>query len=388
MRITQISIVRGWHFHVARQLEKRGLLERIWTGYPKFKLKDENGVPQEKIMTYPWFQTLYMATRGRWGIDRLEGLNLEWTWIANKTLDKHVAKKLREEEDVLLGMSGCSLESGKRIKQLGGKYICDRGCSHIRYQTDILTEEYKKWGFRFWETDERSVLRDEAEYEVADRIAVPSEFARQSFIDLGVPESKLIKLPYGTNLSRFSKVGDPDPNKFVVLWVGGVSIRKGFMYALEAFKKIKHPNKEFIVIGVLSEEIEVLMRNEDLSKVKLLGKVQNTLLPKYYSEANVFILPSIEDGFGLVMGEALACGCPVIGSMNTGARDLYEHGKEGFIIPIRDSKALADAMQNLIDDPTLRERMSSAAIERVKTVKGWDYYGDQLVMQVEKLVNS
>ena len=215
-----------------------------------------------------------------------------------------------------------------------------------------------------------------------------SEFARQTFIDLGVPESKLIKNPFGTDLSRFKKVGDPDPKKFVVLWVGAISLRKGFMYALEAFNALDHPRKEFIVIGSQTNEIETLIRDKRLDGVKFLGRVPNVELPKYYSEANVFILPSVEDGFGLVMGEALACGCPVIASMNTGARDLYEHGKEGFIIPIRDSKALADAMQNLIDDPGLRARMSASAIEKVKSVKGWDFYGDRLAEEMQKLVGK
>ena len=77
----------------------------------------------------------------------------------------------------------------------------------------------------------------------------------------------------------------------------------------------------------------------------------------------------------MVMGEALACGCPVIATSHTGAADLFQDGREGFIVPIRSPQTIADRLQNLADDPQLRDQMSSAALNRVKVLSGWDTYG-------------
>jgi glycosyltransferase involved in cell wall biosynthesis len=93
------------------------------------------------------------------------------------------------------------------------------------------------------------------------------------------------------------------------------------------------------------------------------------------SRSHVLVLPSVEEGLALVQGEAMACGCPVIATTATGCEDLFSDGVEGFIVPDRDTAALADRMQQLADDPALRESMSAAALERVKSLGGWDTFG-------------
>jgi glycosyltransferase involved in cell wall biosynthesis len=88
------------------------------------------------------------------------------------------------------------------------------------------------------------------------------------------------------------------------------------------------------------------------------------------------VLPSIEEGLALVQGQALACGCPVLATTNTGSEDLFTDGIEGFIVPIRDVDALAGRLQLLAGDPALQRRMSEAALARVKHLGGWRQYGD------------
>lgn len=75
--VTQISIGRFHHFHLARQLERAGLLREIWTGYPRFKLKSEQAVPADRIRTFPWLQAPYMA-RGRFGMCFPARVDREW----------------------------------------------------------------------------------------------------------------------------------------------------------------------------------------------------------------------------------------------------------------------------------------------------------------------
>lgn len=383
MRITQITPGRFHHFHLAKQLEKHDRLDTIWTAYPKFKLRNENGIPPRKLKSFPWIHAPYMK-RDLIGLDRVYWLNRQWEWMDRNLLDKYVASTIKTATTVV-ALSGSGLHAGKKAKASGGFYVCDRGSTHIRFQDTILKEEYKKWKIPYNGIDGRIVEKEEAEYALADRITVPSSFVEKSFHQYGIRSSKLARISYGVNLERFRKSADPCPGKFRLLWVGNVSIRKGFMYAFDAFMNFQHPAKEFFVIGSVSHEVKKLIAGHDLSDVHFAGHVSNHLLPGYYSSANAFVLPSIEEGLAMVQGEALSCGCPVIATPNTGAEDLFTDGKHGFIISAGSSSAVLEKLQQLADDPLLREKMSEAAIERVTQLKGWDSYGNAFVSMLNEL---
>ena len=386
MKVTQISIGRFHHFHLARQFEKHNLLEHIWTGYPKFKLKDEQGIPAEKIKTFPWVQAPYML-RGKFGLDKWAWLNREWAHLAHETLDKHVAGTLKEA-GIILALSGGGLHSGRAMQALGGKFICDRGSAHIATQNSLLTEEYKRWGYTYAGIDPRVIDKEQHEYEQADIITVPSEFARRSFLEQGIADAKIKVIPYGARLERFSKVAEPDAETFRVLWVGNIHFQKGFLDALQAFIDLKHPKKEFIVIGHLTKEIAELLPTFNLNQVVFKGTVPNIELPYWFSSSHVFVLSSIQDGFGIVLGEAMACGCPVIASDNTGARNILTDGIEGFIVPIRSPKNITEKMQHLADDHALQQKMSIAALQKVTSLGGWDSYGNNMAMEIKKWIKA
>jgi glycosyltransferase involved in cell wall biosynthesis len=376
MNVIQISIGRFHHFHLARELEKHGLLEAIYTGYPRFKLVDEQGIPKHKIHTYPWLHTPYMA-RGRVGLNRFSWLDREWSWWANATLDRYVASKLKEPA-ILIALSGSGLHAGRKVQQLGGTHICDRGSTHIRVQEKLLSEEYKRYDACWRGIDPRFIAKEEAEYEHADRISIPSQFCYDSFVAQGIPTSKLLKIPYGARLERFYPEHAPSTteNAFRILFVGAAGPRKGFIDLLSAFEQLRHPRKQLLLIGSLAPEAEALLARVDQSRITVLGNVPNAQLRWHYSQASVFVLPSIEEGLAMVIGEAMACGCPVIASTNTGASELITDGLEGFIVPIRSPEVIADRLQHLADQPELRERMGHAALERVQQLGGWDAYGD------------
>lgn len=383
MPVTQISIGRFHHFHLARQLERFGQLANIYTGYPRFKLKDEPGISQTKIQSFPWIQTPYMA-RGRFKLDRWGWLNREWAWQAHQTLDKYVASVLKTPT-TLVALSGSGLYAGKRMQELGGKFICDRGSSHIRYQDALLREEYSRWGLPYKGIDPRMIQKEEAEYESSDYITVPSEFVRRSFITQGVPESKLRKISYGAGLERFYRIEQPSSKIFRILFVGAFSLRKGALDLLQAYKDFKHPRKHLTIIGSISPEIRPFLKQYDFDRVEYLGTIPNVRLAAYYSRANVFILPSIEEGLAMVLGEAMACGCPIIASSNTGASDLFQHECEGFIIPIRQPDEIVSALEKLASNPELCAQMSAAALERVKNIGGWNNYGEKWINLLNKI---
>jgi alpha-maltose-1-phosphate synthase len=386
MRVA-LSVPGKFHtFDLARELHARGSLAGVLSGYPRFKLKNES-LPENLIHTFPWLVAPYMAYPFKHALPSswLRG----YQHLLSTSFAQWVSRTL-PACDVFVGLSGTSMLAGQRQRQQGGRYVCDRGSAHIRTQEALLREEHSHWGLPFEQFDSRVLETEEAEYELADCITVPSEFARQTFVDRGLDSSKVQVLPYGVNLKRFQPTRTPDPDRFDVLFVGAMSLRKGIPYLLQAFRKLRHKNKSLLLAGAPSPLLMVHLKSMGIwpDDVTVLGHVPQADLRDLMSKSHVLVLPSVEDGFGMVLAQAMACGCPVIASNHTGGSDLISDGTEGFLVPMRSPEALADRMQQLADDPELRSQMGFSALERVKHLGGWDSYGTKALGLYRSLVNA
>jgi starch synthase len=384
MQIVQAVFGVFHHFELARELERRGHLEVIYSTWPWARLKRE-GLDHAKVKTFPWLHTSEMLLlrsqlNSRWLRDQIGYANAlafdEWTLRRIPPCDAFVA------------ISGAGLKTGRLVQQRGGKFICDRGSSHQRYQEQLVADEYRRWGVDLPISDIRDTLREEQIYEAADAITVPSRFAARSFIESGIPAEKLRVIPYGVRLERFTRTGEPPADRFQVLFAGSVGLRKGVPYLLEAFAKLRHPAKLLRVVGAVHPDIKTVLDRLPRENVEFLGSVKQDVLAKLMSTSHVMVLPSLEEGLALVQGQALACGCPVLCSTNTGGEDLFTDGVEGFIVPIRDIAALTERMQQLADDPALQARMSEAALRRVQSLGGWGDYGNQWETVLKELVGD
>lgn len=375
MKIALSAVGKFHTFDLARELHSRGVLAGISTGYPHFKLRSE-GLPQELIHTFPWVHGAYMAFPWKQSLPR--AIIQQWEHVNALTFGASVARNL-PECDVYVGLSGSTLAAGKKAHQRGAHYVCDRGSSHIRVQDQLLHEEHEMWGIPFSGIDPRAIAREEAEYDEADCITVPSGFAMRSFLSQGVPFEKMRLLPYGVNLSRFQRVADPAAGRFDVLFVGGMSLQKGVQYLVQAYKNVNHPAKSLTFVGAPSAALIASLTSRGLwpSEVKVLGHIPQVELKNLMSRSHVMVLPSIQEGFGMVLAQAMACGCPVVASSNTGGEDLFNDGQEGFIVPIRNVDVLTARMQQLADLPDLRATMGQRALERVQSLGGWSDYGQK-----------
>jgi starch synthase len=384
VKVVLTTIGKFHTFDLARELERHGALEAIFTGYPQFKLRNEQ-LPKERVHTFPWVHTPSMGFRYR----RFLGtrFNHLWDHLDATSFDRHVRKRL-PSCDVLVGLSGSCLRSGKAAQARGAKYVCDRGSSHIRVQDQLLREEHERWDVKFGGLDPRVLDKEESEYAAADCITVPSSFCLRSFLSQGVSRAKLKRIPYGVNLERFHPTAAPDPSRFDILFVGSMSLRKGVPYLLAAYAKVRHPKKSLSFAGVPNGQIIDLMRRRGLwpQDVRLLGHVPQPRLKEIMSRSHAMVLPSIEEGLAMVQAQALACGCPVIGTEHTGAEDLFADGKEGYIVPIRRADEIAERLQRIADDPHLRARMGEAAVARVRQLGGWSAYGDQAMATYRALL--
>jgi alpha-maltose-1-phosphate synthase len=372
------------HFDLARELDSRGYLKRIYSTFPWKRLSRE-GLTQDKVRMFPWIHAPLLVFERYRRLPR--GLSRDLLYTNFRLFDNWVAGQV-EECDAFVGLSGSGLKTGGVVQRRGGKYVCDRGSSHMRYQNAIVNEEYARWGVSFQTCDPRMIDREEAEYAEADAITIASEFSRRSFIEMGVPAEKIYKIAYGVRLDKFQKTAEPAKDSFEVLFAGQVSLRKGIPYLLEAFGLLRHPKKRLRLVGSVEPRMREILAKLDLTGIEIVGPVPQPKLAEYMGKSHVLVLPSVEDGFGLVMAQAMACGCPVIGSEHTGAPDLLTNGVDGFVVPIRSGAAIAERLQQMADDPLLQQRMSEAAMVRVQSLGGWQEYGSQYVEFLKQLTQT
>jgi alpha-maltose-1-phosphate synthase len=386
MQIVQTVFGVFHHFELARELDRRGHLSRVYSTFPWRRLQRE-GLPHSKVETFPWLHVPeYLASRAPFDLTWLrDPLGYANAIAFDRWTERRVHHLLHSRQiDALIGISGSSLRTGALVQRRGGLFLCDRGSTHQRYQEELLADEFRRWNVRLAPSDPRDTRREEAIYAQADAITVPSTVAARSFVAMGVPASKLHVIPYGVRLEDFHPTADPPSNEFAVLFAGAIGLRKGVPYLLEAFAALQHPNKRLRLVGAVQEDIRSLLQRLPMQNVELLGTLPQPELAALMSRSHVLALPSIEEGLALVQAQAMACGCPVLCSTNTGGEDLFTDSVEGFIVPIRDPAALTRRLQQLADDPALQHSMREASLGRVHTIGGWNDYGSRW----EKLLHT
>ncbi|MBI1840578.1 MAG: glycosyltransferase family 4 protein [Verrucomicrobia bacterium] len=372
IQVSQAVWGKFHHFDLAREFHQRGMLGSIYTTYPSWKLSNE-GIPAERIHTFPYLHLASLAAQ-RLGF-RQPGFDRKLArWIIG-SFDRYLLRQL-DACDVFIGISGAGRKAGEQVQRRGGHYLCDRGSAHIRFCDEILAEEHARWNVPYDPVDPYCLEREEEEYAMADALTVPSSFAASTYRRHGVAPEKIRVIPYGVDLRRFSATQVPPPDRFDVLFVGQISLRKGIPYLLEAFSKLRARGKRLRMAGSMNPEIRELFGRMAGDSVEFLGHVPQARLAALMSASHVLVLPSVEDGFGLVLCQAMACGCPVIASDHTGAPDVIKPGVEGLLFPARHAEVLRQHLQRLADDRPLRDSMGAAALQRVRSFGGWSSYGN------------
>jgi starch synthase len=373
MKVIQAVFGVFHHFELAHQLNRRGHLRRIYSTWPWARLKRE-GLPRELVRTFPLIHTTdYLLRRTRFHSAALDARFSEWNALG---FDAWTRRAI-EPCDALIAISGAGLTTGPKVQAAGGKFICDRGSTHQRFQDEVMKEEHRRWGVAYVEPPAHIVRREEAIYAVADAITVPSTVARRSFLAQGFAAEKVSVIPYGVRLDKFKPGEGPPKDSFEVLFAGQISLRKWIPYLLEAFARLRHPHKRLTVVGTVQDDVRGLLAKIPTEHVTFTGSIPQGELAARMSRSHALVLPSVEEGLALVQGQAMACGCPVIATVATGAEDLFTDGVEGYIVADRDVDALALRLQQMADDEMLRATMAAAAVQRVKALGGWDQYGDR-----------
>ena len=280
-------------------------------------------------------------------------------------------------------MHGNFLYVLKRIRKRYDKIIGHPLTAHPICFSNIINKEFAKRNKRVL-FPHIGHLRMAKEQNYCDAIHVASNWVKNSYIANGFPEDKIKVIPYGANLDKFKIASRQIKRKFTVLCVGNISLIKGQLYLLEAWKKLNLPDAELIIVGAMTSSVKGLIEpyREFFTHYSFIPHHE---LKEIYNQADLFILPSLNDGFGLVVLEAMACGLPVIVTENTGASDAIEDGDNGFIIPACSPEALMEKIEFFFRNRKLARRMGEASSDICQKQFTWEVYVEELEKFYSKL---
>ncbi len=274
----------------------------------------------------------------------------------------------RREQDwkntIFFGYDTGFLEAAAWAKDQGAAtVVCQMDPSQV--EVEMVREEERRWPG--WAkapllVPEEYLAWRKAEWALADVVMVNSKWTLDALVKLGVPSEKIAIVPLAYESEEIEPDKSPRPDgPLRVLYLGQVNIRKGIQYLLEAARKLDKKKFHFDVAGPISIADKHVVTAP--ANVTFHGAVTRDRVREFYREADVFVLPTISDGFALTQLEAMAHWLPVVTTPNCG--EVVRDGIDGFLVPARDATALAKALENLADDPERLDAMREAARENV-----------------------
>jgi glycosyltransferase involved in cell wall biosynthesis len=383
------------HYAVPRILHAAGLLERLYTdivapgsavtsalarlarndSLRRLMARTPDGIPRRKIVHFPSFafQCLLRQRAARSATE----LTAAFLW-AGTEFCRRITRRGTGSATAVYTLNSAGLELLDFARRRGLRTVMEQTSPWWTVLCGFAEEERHAWPG--WEPDscqpqlaEEFARREQREWQLADCILCPSEFVRETIKAGGGPAERCRVVPYGVNLPVPVK---PRPRHAAlhVLFCGAVGLGKGVPYLLEAAKLLPTARFSFRLVGRI--QLSRAARAEVSRHMEVRAAVPRPDMPGHYQWADVFVLPTLCEGSATVCYEALASGLPVITTPNAGS--VVRDGVDGFLVPIRDSEAIAEKLDLLLSQPELLAEMSRNALQRASEFT-LEKYGERLL---------
>lgn len=301
-----------------------------------------------------------------------------WEWGA-WGFDRSVARSLCGEVDAVYGFEHTCHHTFERARELGIRRIYDLSAPFPGTVDATVEAEFRKF------PDLRSAMRAHVERHAEERAAYKrreleltdlaianSDLTAATYVAQGVPRETIRVVPLGAPpINRgWRKISSRGPVKF--LFAGSASLHKGIPYLATAWKKISAGQTAQLTIAghwALSPSARSMFDE----KARLIGSVPRSDLESLYLHSDVLVLPSLFDGFGMVVTEAFAHGLPVIVTDRVGASSLVVEGRNGFVVRAGDGDALAERLEWCLSHRTELRAMREAAEQTARENQWSDY---------------
>ena len=265
-----------------------------------------------------------------------------------------------DENLIFIGRAVSSELSFKTIKKYGGKCVLHSQWMHPETQKRILKQAFNDLNLDYPQILSERVRVQLREIELCDKIWCISNLVYDSYLQNGVPKEKLLLCPLGVDTNVFKPAStSPKQNsdKYNIVFVGNINIEKGVHVLLNALALGEISNCQLILNGAVADYFESFLQglSNKLKKLNVEVVVESGFPLKNLQKADLFILPSLHESFGLVVLEAMACGLPVIVTDQVGASDHIIPGENGFIVPANSVEKLSEKILYFYNDRNQRD---------------------------------
>jgi len=354
-------------FPFALELAKCGALGAYYSGYPAWKLPNSAGLSlrTHSLRTNIVYGLLkYVPEGARPASQRL----FRWQ---DHGFDQWVGRHL-ESSDFVHAMPGQCLHTFQTARRLGIHTVLNHATGPVCEWVRIIEPECARVGLRLSDIcpyDEAYFAREAAEYALADWHCVASSVVRDQLIGIGIDAQKIWQVPYGADSRIFHPSKEAPPPHFRIIFAGQVGLRKGLHTLLEALTAANRPDWRVDFYGaVLGEARRDLDAYHGATPFTFHGAVGQHALADAFRAGSVLVLPSLEEGFGLVVPQALNCGLPAIVSDRVGGKDLVRHRENGSVFTTSNAASLASELLWWAEHP-----------RRVEENFGWSQPAERLI---------
>jgi glycosyltransferase involved in cell wall biosynthesis len=310
-----------------------------------------------------------------------------------RSLDKRVAKELRHSKkkgvQAVYAYEDGAQFSFREAKKLNLQCLYDLPIGYWRAAKRLLDGEQLKnpeWSSTLvgFQDSELKLARKDEELQLADRIFVASSFTASTLKDFPGTLAPIEVIPYGfpSVINSRDYLSVTKYRRLKILFVGGLSQRKGISYLFNAVEALKE-HVELTIVGYkASHNCPAL--DAALAKHRWIPSLPHAEVLKLMQASDVLIFPSLFEGFGLVITEAMSQGTPVITTDRTAGPDLIEHSHNGWLVEAGSTEALELAIEKLLSHPNLIVDAGKAAMETARR-RPWKIYGEELARVLLKL---
>ncbi len=309
-------------------------------------------------------------------------------------IDSRVAsfvEQMSDDIDAVYCYEDCAAKTFDVAQKMGKRRIFDLPIGYWRAMHRLLREEQTirpEWAMTlggFNDSCEKLDCKD-MELALADRIYVASSFTKHTLKDYPDVLADIEVIPYGFPAANDSRLFEPfDGRKIKLLYVGGLSQRKGIANIFEAVEGLED-RVELTIVGRGDTQGCAALRDA-LSRVTYIPALPHKDILKLMSTHDLFLFPSLFEGFGLVITEAMSQGTPAITTNRTCGEDIITHGVDGWIVEAANSESLRTQILELIDNPQKIAEAGAAAIKTAK-LRPWSVYEDELSASVMKYLEN
>lgn len=363
-------------FHTTIAVFKLSLIYPLlsWKVFHKIARRTFPDCIRSKTVQYPFLECLLFLGKKTYKGDPLNGS------LVNKVLANDVAlylKKHNTEIDAVYGFPFGSIQLFKVAKQYGIKCIYELTTGYYKSVKDMAEVEKRTnpelaSTIKLYTESQNELNILDEELSMSDCILCASTYIGKTLHDYGYHNLRIIKYGF-PQVNEKTKYYD-GKRKLKVMYAGNISQLKGVSYLFDAVDAFDNVN--LTLVGTISDRTNRFLTNK-ISKYNYLGTLNNDDLLKVMHLHDVFIFPTLSDGFGMVISEAMSQGTPVITTVNSGGPDIIENGINGWIVPLRDSESIKAILADIQQTPSKLELISKNAIKTAQK-RPWLEYSKEV----------